>query len=464
VADSEALKAQAQERAIQEQTVFEGFTAEDKKKFNRWQFRTISLSILGYAMFYLVRKNLSVSMPYISQDLGFTKADFGLILTLHGLVYGLSKFINGIWGDRSNARFFLVAGLVMTALCNIFFGLSSSILLLGIFWVLNGWFQGMGVPPCTRLMTHWVPPYQLATKMSIWNTSHSIGAGLALILCGYLMKFNWMPKTGISQWRWCFYIPAAIVLLVALIVFLFIRDTPKSVGLPEMNLPTAKAEAAAAAATTPEEKAAQKVERREFMRKHVFTNRNIWIIALGNFFLYTVRFTILDWGPTMLKEHFAISITNGALMVAAFEVFGLIGMMVAGLVTDKVFKGKAPRTCVICMAMVAVLAFVLWRLTPQSPKWLIVITLALAGFFVYGPQALVGIAAANYGTSRAAATAGGFCGLFGYGSTIVSGYVMGLVVQKAGWGVALGLLVALALVSSLIFSFAWKAKATGYDD
>jgi OPA family glycerol-3-phosphate transporter-like MFS transporter/OPA family sugar phosphate sensor protein UhpC-like MFS transporter len=460
---SESVEA-AEKNSVEEQSVFEGFTVDQRKKFNRWQVRTILLSILGYAMFYFVRKNLSVSMPYISQDLGFTKTDFGMILTLHGLVYGLSKFINGMWGDRSNARVFLVVGLTMTAVCNICFGFSSSLLFLGIFWVLNGWFQGMGVPPCTRLMTHWVPPYQLATKMSIWNTSHSIGAGLALVFCGYIVSADWSATTGISQWRLCFFLPACVVLVVALVVWLLIRDTPKSVGLPEMNLSTTKAEAAASSAVSQEEKAAEKAEHHAFVMKHVFLNKNIWIIALGNFFLYTVRFTILDWGPTMLKEHFNMNISSAAWLVTAFEIFGLMGMLVAGYVTDHVFKGRAPRTCVICMSMVAVCAFVLWRLTPDSPKILIVIVLALAGFFVYGPQALVGIAAANYGTSRAAATAGGFCGLFGYGSTIVSGIVVGKVVESSGWGTALSLLIGLALVSAIIFSLAWKAKATGYEE
>jgi OPA family glycerol-3-phosphate transporter-like MFS transporter/OPA family sugar phosphate sensor protein UhpC-like MFS transporter len=87
-----------------------------------------------------------------------------------------------------------------------------------------------------------------------------------------------------------------------------------------------------------------------------------------------------------------------------------------------------------------------------------------SGFFIYGPQALVGIAAANIATKRAAATAGGFCGLFGYGSTIVSGWGLGLMAQHAGWGTTLFALVAMAIIGTIIFSLAWNAKANGYDD
>ncbi|MGC4081684.1 MAG: MFS transporter [Vicinamibacterales bacterium] len=79
----------------------------------------------------------------------------------------------------------MVAGLLLSALANVAFGLSSVVLAFGIFWMINGWVQGMGFPPCARLMTHWFPPEKLATKMSIWNTSHSIGAALVAIFCGY---------------------------------------------------------------------------------------------------------------------------------------------------------------------------------------------------------------------------------------------------------------------------------------
>jgi OPA family glycerol-3-phosphate transporter-like MFS transporter/OPA family sugar phosphate sensor protein UhpC-like MFS transporter len=344
----------------------------------------------------------------------------------------------------------------MTAVCNILFGISTAIIALGIFWILNGWFQGMGVPPCTRLMTHWVPPGQLATKMSLWNTSHSIGAGLAIVLCGYIVGMNW-AWSGLSAWRWCFLLPAAIALIGALFVWIFIRDTPSSVGLPEMNLSTNK---------KPEKELTsheEKVEHRAFLMKHVFLNPVIWVFALGNFFLYTVRFTVLDWGPTMLKEHLGMDIASASWSVAAFEVSGILGMLTAGWLTDRVFRGRAARTCVICMLMVTLCIAGLFAITPETPIIAAIGLLMIAGFFIYGPQALVGIAAANIGTNKAAATAGGFCGLFGYASTIVSGWGIGLLVERTGWNFALGALIVVALTATFIFLLAWRAKPHGYE-
>ena len=141
--------------------------AEIKAQYRYWQRRILFSTIVGYAMFYFVRKNLSVAMPAMSRDLGIEKADLGLFLTLHGLLYGVSKLANGFVGDRANARTFMAAGLILSAGVNILFGLSSAVVTLGLLWMLNGWVQGMGFPPCARLMTHWFPPKKLATSFAV---------------------------------------------------------------------------------------------------------------------------------------------------------------------------------------------------------------------------------------------------------------------------------------------------------
>ncbi|MFQ9090370.1 MAG: MFS transporter [Acutalibacteraceae bacterium] len=323
---------------------YAGMTSEQIRRFKYWEFRTIAMCIFGYALFYFVRKNLSIAMPYLNEEMGISKSDLGLFLTLHGVIYGLSKFVNGIWGDRSDARRFLVTGLVFCAICNLLFGFSSSVLALGIFWVLNGWFQGMGVPPCTRLMTHWIVPQRLATKMSVWNTSHSIGAGLAIVFCGYAVGLNWDAwfdaSSLLSQhWRWCFLLPATVALLGAAIVWALVRDTPSSVGLPELK--TGKT-----TGQQPQTRAEENAEYKAFLRRKVFLNPTIWIIAVGNFFVYVVRFAVLDWGPTMLKEHLHMDISLAGWSVAAFEIAGIAGMLAAGWATGSaVRRAGSPNLC-----------------------------------------------------------------------------------------------------------------------
>lgn len=422
----------------------QSMSPEVAKKFKYWQTRTIVMSMIGYALFYFVRKNLSIAMPEMQADLGITKTDLGLFLTLHGLLYGVSKFANGFIGDRVNARYFMVIGLVLSAVCNLVFGFSSAVLVFGVVWMLNGWFQGMGFPPCARLLTHWIPPHQLATKMSVWNTSHSVGAGLVVVVCGYIVTMGW---------RWCFYIPSVIALVGAVFLWIGLRDTPTSVGLPELQ-------------QKGEPNAVQKETSREFkkfVRKQVFGNPYIWVLALANFFVYTVRYAVLDWGPTLLGEWKGISIQHAGWMVAAFEISGIVGMLVAGWATDRFFGGRGPRVCVICMALATLFIALFWGLT-HPPMWLATLLLGLAGFSIYGPQALVGIAAANIATKKAAATAVGFTGLFGYASTLLSGWGLGLLAQTLGWDYAIGALVFVAIIGTVIFLFAWSAKANGYGD
>lgn len=415
--------------------------AEVDAAYSRWRRRVLLTTIVGYALFYFVRKNLSVAMPAMGRDLGITKVDLGLFLTLHGLLYGVARFANGFLADRANARTFMAVGLAASALMNIFFGLGSAVVTLGIVWMLNGWVQGMGFPPISHLMTHWFPPQQLATKQSIWNTSHSIGAGLVVVLCGYLVTIHW---------RLCFFVPAAIALIGSVLLWRLLPDTPPSVGLPEVE----GTEHTAGASENSE-------GFREFLRVKVFRNPYIWLMALANFFVYVIRYAVLDWGPTLLSEAKGVKLMHASWMVAAFEVSGVIGMLLGGWLTDRVFGGRGARACLVYMALATLSVFIFWKLPAQS-KTLSAMVLCAAGFCIYGPQALIGIIVANLATKRAAATAAGFTGVFGYASTILSGWGLGLLVQKSGWEAGFLALVGLGVVGTLLFAAAWKAKAHGY--
>src|SRR5580658_5542075 len=106
-------------------------------KYRRWQTRVLIFSIIGYATFYFVRKNYSVVQPMIGKELGISKQGLGLILTLHGVVYGISKFLNGFLADRANACVFMATALIASALLNIWFGLGSTLVLFVVIWMLN---------------------------------------------------------------------------------------------------------------------------------------------------------------------------------------------------------------------------------------------------------------------------------------------------------------------------------------
>lgn len=412
-----------------------------QQSYHRWRWRVLFWSIIGYAIFYFVRNNLPVAMPVMEKTLGISKSQLGIFLTLNGVLYGISKLANGFFGDRCNARAFMAIGLLGSAALNLIFGSASAVAVLGVVWMLNGWFQGMGFPPCARLLTHWFPPKQLATKMSIWNTSHCIGAIGILILCGQLVVINW---------RLCFWVPAAIAAVCAGILWLTLPDTPPSVGLPEV--PGTQTATAAAESG---------VDFKTFLREPIFRNKYIWLFSAANFFVYTLRYSVFDWGVTLLTQSRHVSIGHAIWLVVGFELAGLVGALVAGWLTDRFFGGRVVHACVAFMVLAGISILLFWKVAGDS-KLLNLILLCACGFFIYGPQCLVGIAVANLATKRAAATAVGLTGLFGYFSKILSGWGLGTLVEHFGWDVGFASLLGIAAIGTVVFALAWPAKAHGY--
>ena len=418
------------------------------KKFLKYQWKFIICSMIAYVFFYVTRKNLSMAQPVMLDEGVITKTALGVIMTVHGVLYGVSRFVNGFWADRLNGRIFMALGLALCALMNFLFGCSSVTLLFAAFWILNGWVQGMGFPPCAKMLTHWIHPKELATKMSIWNTSHSFGSAIALGLCSAMFALG-------AGWRWCFWIPAAITAVAAVFTFFFVKDGPEEEGLAPLQIETNTAVQPSTSDLQPEITNAER-------RRLVFGNRVIWIVAIANFFVYILRFGFLDWGPTFLKEFKHIPVEKGGLMIIAFELAAVVGTVFAGWLTDRVFKGRGVRTCVFCMLGAALFSFGFWYLPEGAPGWTSTVLLMGAGFCIYGPQALIGIIAANQATNEAAAMANGFTGIMGYAATTVSGIGIAVINVHFGWGVTLCSIAGFALIGMLLFLFAWNASADGY--
>jgi OPA family glycerol-3-phosphate transporter-like MFS transporter/OPA family sugar phosphate sensor protein UhpC-like MFS transporter len=137
-------------------------------------------------------------------------------------------------------------------------------------------------------------------------------------------------------------------------------------------------------------------------------------------------------------------------------------MVSCGWLTDRVFGGRGARACLFYMILCAVCLIGFQSLPENAPFALEAALLIGAGFALYGPQALIGIIGANLGTKKAAATAGGFTGMFGYFSTVVSGVGVGALVDAHGWNAGYNLFVASAIAGAVVFAFCWKAPPHGY--
>ena len=148
------------------------------KKFRLQVFLGI---FIGYAAYYLIRKNFSLAMPYLIEE-GFSKSALGFALSALSISYGLSKFVMATISDRSNPRMFLPAGLILSAVISLLMGFvpffTSSIAIMFIMLFLNGWFQGMGWPPSGRVLVHWFSVSERGNKTAIWNVAHNVGGEL----------------------------------------------------------------------------------------------------------------------------------------------------------------------------------------------------------------------------------------------------------------------------------------------
>ncbi|MDR2437927.1 MAG: MFS transporter [Planctomycetaceae bacterium] len=424
------------------------------KSYEYWRMRILYTTMFGYIFFYFIRKNISMAMPLMESDLGISKQELGLFLTLHGLLYGFSRFTNGIIADRVNPRWFMAAGLFLCAAANFGFGMSNTVWLMGIFWVVNGWFQGMGFPPCAKSITHWFAAEERGVKFSIWNISHSLGAGLVFLLnSGVILLFH--------DWRYCFFIPGTIAMLGAIFLFERLRDSPESMGLDPVENYYAKKQGKIIKET---DKKIEPAHERlvQTLYKHVYSNPAIWIISLANFFVYIVRFSILDWAPTFLKQAKGIDLAQSGMVSSCYELIGVVGILCGGLLMDKVFQGRGSKVCFLYMLGCTITLGLFWW-TDSSSVLVNALFLAVLGFFIYGPQCLTGVIIANVATKKAAAAATGLAGIFGYMSVIVTGWGVGFIAEKYDWSTVFLYLIGASFMAMLMFCFALNAVAPEQD-
>ncbi|MDG1436824.1 MAG: MFS transporter [Rickettsiaceae bacterium] len=421
-------------------------SASERKIYNRWRLRILISIIFGYGTYYLCRQNFSMIMPAFMEEFGYSKTQLGWVLTITSIVYGVGKFFNGYLSDKSDSRYFLVIGLVCSSIVTFILGFSNNLYFLAFFLIINHWLQSMGWPPAARMLTHWFAPHELGTKWALGAASHQIGGALTLIFSGYLVS-----NFG---WRYAFFIPAMIAAIIAMILFNRLRDSPKQLGLPPV-------EAYKGNENFQEDTSEDHLSTMQIFCK-VFANRNMWYICFANMCVYIVRIGIIFWAPLFLKEMRNISLEHAGWQVAAYEVTGLIGGFVAGWTSDKIMGGQRGPVGAVFMIFLALSLVVFWSI-PEGYEVFSAFSLIIVGFFVYGPQVLVGVASADFASKKAVGTANGFAGTMGYVGSGLSGICVGTLIDNWGWSAAFGFFISAALVGAMFFMLTWcgvnKAKS-----
>lgn len=388
-----------------------------KQQYRYWRWKVFAGMYIGYVFYYFTRKSFTFAMPALMQDLGFDKSQLGFLASILSISYGLSKFLCGVLTDKSNPRFFMAIGLILTGVCNIFFGLSSSLYFFAIFWGMNGLFQGCGAPPCARLLTHWYSQTERGTWWGIWNTSHSVGGALIPLIAAFCAQM-W-------GWRYAMYLPGVSCIVMGFFVLYCLRDTPQSLGLPSIekfknDYPSTK------------QQEENELPLKELLFKYIFTNKYIWLLAISYFFVYLIRVAINDWTVLFLVETKNYSLLTAGACVFWFEIGGVFGSLVAGMASDKIFQGRrGPINVIFCLAVIFAIA-ALWLSPPGAPLLDSVIMFVI-GFLIFGPQMLIGMAAVELSHKKAAGSATGFVGWVAYLGAAMAGYPLGKMTQELGW-------------------------------
>ena len=388
----------------------------------RWQ---IFLGIfVGYAGYYLVRKNFSLAMPFLIEEQGFSKGELGIALSAVSIAYGLSKFLMGSVSDRSNPRYFLMTGLLISSGIMFVFGFvpwaTESIAAIFVLLFLNGWAQGMGWPACGRTMVHWYSGNERGRTVSFWNIAHNVGGGLIGPL--FIVGMAWF-----NDWHSAFYVPAALASLIAVFIFLTLRDTPQSCGLPSIE------EQRNDYPVDYDHKHEQELTAKQIFLSYVLNNKLLWFIAVANAFVYLIRYGVLDWAPTYLHEVKGFSFDNSSWAYFLYEWAGIPGTLLCGWISDTWFKGRRAPAAILYMVLVLVAVVVYWLNPPGQPAIDIAALMAI-GFLIYGPVMLIGLYALELVPKKAAGTAAGLTGLFGYlGGALVANIALGYTVDYFGW-------------------------------
>jgi OPA family glycerol-3-phosphate transporter-like MFS transporter len=414
--------------------------------------RSVFLGIfVGYAGYYLVRNNLALAIPDILREHPeYTKAGLGSALTGLSIAYGLSKFLMGSVSDRSNPKYFLPLGLLLSSAIMAAFGLShaayASLVAIVAIMILNGWVQGMGWPPCGKTMVHWFSTKERGVTVSVWNTAHNVGGALVanLALLGVLLFHDWRAK---------FYFNALIAAAVAVLAYFLLQDTPQSRGLPPVeeyknDYPPGYTEASERTLTF-----------REILFKSVLSNGYLWAIAIANAFCYFVRYGVENWIPTYLEIAKGYSFRQSSFAWSLYEYAAIPGTIACGWISDKWFKGKRAPATILFMTL-TMLAVVVYWLNGNGPLWIDYAALIAIGFLIYGPIMIIGLHSLDLVPKKAAGTAAGFTGFFGYAfGSAISGSGVGWIADHFGWGGVFTTMVACCLLTILFSALTLRHKA-----
>jgi sugar phosphate permease len=391
------------------------------------RYRVFALTWLSYVSYYLTRRNYSVAKASIQDTLGVSTKDLGYIDMAFSATYAVGQFVSGALADRIGPRRVLGAGMMLTAVCAVAFGASSMLVWFLVFFGLNGFAQSTGWSSNVKAMTGWFPLATRGAVMGYWTTNYTIGGLVANPVAHHFLT--------LYGWRAAFWGPAIGVGLLGVAMLLW---------LPERQV--AKDEASVAAV----------IAARRAARGIVLRTPMVWALGGSYFFLKLARYFFWYWGPFYMEKVLGYSKGLSATAPLVFDGAGILGAITIGWISDRYFRGRRVPVAIVSLLLLAV-ALNLYSWAAPQGLVLNLLVLALCGFFLFGPDAIVSATAAqDIGGPAAAATAAGIINGMGSVGQVFAGPLAPERSADADWGLIYGLLGGGAVLAACILAPFWK--------
>ncbi|MBQ7771644.1 MAG: MFS transporter [Bacteroidales bacterium] len=294
---------------------------------------------VAYSLYYVCRMSLSVvKQPLIDEGV-LSAGQLGIIGSALLFVYAVGKFMNGFIADYCNVRRFMATGLAISAVVNLLMGLLGLVsggsalpsvvvfLSFAVLWGVNGWMQSMGSPPGVISLSRWFPRSKRGTYYSIFSSTPYLGEFLSFIITGAIV--------GALGWKAGFIVAAIAGFIGTAVILLFVSDTPESKGLPSIYELSGEQMLHEDTVSTRE------------LQKNVLRHPGIWIIALSSAFIYITKYAVAGWGVLYLQKARAFSLEEATQIIAFSAAFGIVGTVLAGWLSDKVFRGDRVKPAVL---------------------------------------------------------------------------------------------------------------------
>ncbi len=359
----------------------------EKGPYRKWQYRIFSATWLAYVGYYFARKAYFVVKSDMADTLGINTIELAHLGTAYLVAYMVGQYSSAYFGRKLGPKYLLILGMGISLLCNLVFGSSNSYWTIMLFLSLNGLAQGTGWPGCIGSLAFWFKRKQRGSILGIWSTCYQLGSVLATAFAAYML--------GKYGWRWSFY-GASMVLMVIWIAVMYLHpNRPESVGLAPIDDDDGSI-------AKPDEKV--KENSLGWNREVVFTIITMGLIYFGIKF---IRYALWSWAPFFLKNNFGLAGDDAGYISTVFDIFGFLGVIFAGFVSDRLFKGRRSFLSFLMLFLMA-LSFILMYTMGSTSLLYFTISMGLAGFMLYGPDSLIsGVGAIDVGTKRGALVAAG---------------------------------------------------------